>query len=97
MFSSEKFLSPIVTGGLPAPGPLAAGALVLAEVLAELEVDEDFLLLPQAASAMLRAARITTDRVNALWWFRLLQLLPGIPRLLMLMCGCVMNLLGLRR
>ena len=46
MFSSEKFLSPIVTAGLPTPGPLAAGA----GVIAELELDED-LLLPQAASA----------------------------------------------
>ncbi|GAC1436411.1 MAG: hypothetical protein NVSMB51_07820 [Solirubrobacteraceae bacterium] len=48
MFSSVKFLSPIVTAGLPLPGPAAAdpaGALVLpdeVDLLLELE-------LPQAA------------------------------------------------
>src|SRR4029077_21115914 len=72
MFSSEKFLSPSVTAGLPTPGPLAAGA----GVLAELELDLD-LLLPHAASAMLKAATSRTDRVPARWWFRLLLLLPS--------------------
>src|SRR5437016_10713866 len=70
MFSSEKFLSPSVTAGLPAPGPLAAAA----GVLAELELDLD-LLLPQAASAMLTVATRSTDRAPARWWFRLLELL----------------------
>ena len=72
MFSSEKFLSPIVTAGLPTPGPLAAGAGVLVELVLE------DLLLPQAASAMLRAATSRTDRAPARWWFRLLPLLPGM-------------------
>src|SRR5437764_15003419 len=64
MYSSVKFLSPIVTGGLPTPGPLAAAgglplpaAGVLALVLlleVELELEDE---LPHAAStAALRAA-----------------------------------------
>src|SRR5438309_5639872 len=47
MFSSEKFLSPIVTAGLPTPGPLAAGADAPVVAL-ELELVDDELLLPQA-------------------------------------------------
>src|SRR5438045_6540932 len=74
MFSSEKFLSPSVTAGLPTPGPLAAGA----GVLAELELDDDFLLLPHAASPMLNATSSTAHRAPARWWFRLLPLLPRI-------------------
>jgi len=50
---------------LPTPGPLAAGAGVLAEVLAdELELEED-LLLPHAASAMLRIATSRADSALA--------------------------------
>src|SRR5947209_5461260 len=49
MNSSVKFLSPIVTGGLPAPGPLeAAGVLDVAAGVLELEL---FFELPHAASA----------------------------------------------
>jgi hypothetical protein len=52
MFSSAKFLSPIVTAGLPAPGPPdAALELVLLVVVLVLED----LLLPHAASTMLSA------------------------------------------
>src|SRR2546421_7529911 len=47
MFSSEKFLSPIVTAGLPTPGPLAAGPDAPVVAL-ELELVDDELLLPQA-------------------------------------------------
>jgi hypothetical protein len=45
-------LSPIVTGGLPTPGPLAAAA---AAVVVVFELDEDVLLLPQAAIPALSA------------------------------------------
>jgi hypothetical protein len=65
MYSSVKFLSPITTAGLPAPGPLPAGAAppvvdevagVLAVELADevelvLELDE----LPHAASVSITA------------------------------------------
>jgi hypothetical protein len=60
MYSSVKFLSPIVTGGLPTPGPLAAalgdawvGAVVVpaaAFVVVEVELEELFDELPHAAS-----------------------------------------------
>jgi hypothetical protein len=52
MFSSVKFLSPIVTAGLPTPGPLAAAA---AAVVVVFELEEDVLLLPQAAIPTLSA------------------------------------------
>jgi hypothetical protein len=50
-------LSPIVTAGLPTPGPLAAGVAVVAGWLAlvALELVEDDLLLPHAASASANA------------------------------------------
>src|SRR5436305_6503918 len=57
MNSSEKFLSPMVTGGLPTPGPLAAAAglapvavedVGAAALLVGLELEDD---LPQAASS----------------------------------------------
>jgi hypothetical protein len=53
-------LSPIVTAGLPTPGPLAAGVAVVAVVagwlaLVALELVEDDLLLPHAASASVSA------------------------------------------
>jgi hypothetical protein len=54
MFSSAKFLSPIVTAGLPVPGPLDAGAtpdVVALELLEDVE-----LLLPHAASPTVSAA-----------------------------------------
>jgi hypothetical protein len=58
MFSSVIFLSPIVTPGLPTPGPLAAAggvaAVVTAGVLAVVLLD-DLLLLPHAASAAVLA------------------------------------------
>jgi hypothetical protein len=58
-------LSPIVTAGLPTPGPLAAGAGALADVLAELALDED-LLLPHAVSVTLTATRRSADRALTL-------------------------------
>src|ERR1700691_1981668 len=56
MFSSEKFLSPIVTAGLPTPGPLAAGLLaaVLAVVVLVL-FDAELLELPHPATPRLIA------------------------------------------
>ena len=48
MFSSAKFLSPIVTAGLPTPGPLAAGVAAGVLALVALELLDD-VLLPQAA------------------------------------------------
>src|ERR1700730_15048349 len=97
MFSSAKFLSPIVTAGLPTPGPLAAGAGVLAWVLAELELDED-LLLPQAVSARHRAAITAADRMLALRCWCLLRLLSDIASLPMLMYWIwVTTVLGSRR
>src|SRR5450755_2402881 len=51
MYSSVKFLSPIVTAGLPTPGPLPAAAVELAPVLvvAAVELEELEEELPQAA------------------------------------------------
>jgi hypothetical protein len=70
-------LSPIVTAGLPAPGPLAAGAGVLTDVLAALELDED-LLLPHAPSTMLSDATSSADRALARLLLSLLRLLLDI-------------------
>src|SRR6202451_3113099 len=55
MFSSAKFLSPIVTAGLPTPGPLLAAGVGLAAVVAAgalaVVLDELLLLLlPHAVS-----------------------------------------------
>jgi hypothetical protein len=55
MSSSAKFLSPIVTAGLPAPGPVAAGAGAAVELLD----DDVLLLLPHAANPV-----PTSDRVS---------------------------------
>src|ERR1700737_323682 len=85
MFSSAKFLSPIVTAGLPTPGPLAAGACALTEL--ELELDED-LLLPQAPSTTLATSTTSAARARPLWWFQLLRSLPAMRRLPMLVSGC---------
>jgi hypothetical protein len=64
MYSSVKFLSPMVTGGFPTPGPLDAaggdpwvgpdGVLAAEELLVdELELFEE---LPHAASAIVNVA-----------------------------------------
>src|SRR5579875_4229055 len=71
MFSSAKFLSPIVTAGLPTPGPLLAGFAAVLEVLelVVLEPVDDDLLLPHAASATpsaSSASAVHTPRVNVL-------------------------------
>jgi hypothetical protein len=73
MYSSVKFLSPIVTGGLPAPGladdvvdvlAVVAGVEVVAGVDAALVlvVCEFELELPQAASASVAATAIRSPR-----------------------------------
>src|SRR5947209_20598725 len=49
MYSSAKFLSPRVTGGLPTPGPLVAAVALLAELAELLELLELFEELPHAA------------------------------------------------
>src|SRR5579884_2828163 len=56
MNSSLKFLSPSVTGGLPAPGLLDEAELV--EVLLELWVLELFDELPQAATAIAKTSAL---------------------------------------
>src|SRR5947209_5131912 len=63
MYSSVKFLSPIVTAGLPAPGPLAGAAPPLVDVVGVVEAVVVVFLdeLPHAASAT--AARIATKPV----------------------------------
>src|ERR1700690_1142332 len=99
MFSSAKFLSPIVTAGLPTPGPLlAAGVLValvgaaggLAGVL-ELLADE-LELLPQALHTTPRIANIPIGTT----FFN--QVLPRI-RFLLFICfsiGIIGNFLRRR-
>src|ERR1700733_14437119 len=84
MFSSAKFLSPIVTAGLPTPGPLvaAAGAVAVVDVV-ELVLFEEDVLLPQAVSptpAAISASIAEMPEMNLL----LLRRLPVIRRLLML-------------
>jgi hypothetical protein len=78
MFSSAKFLSPSVTVGLPAPGPVEAE---LAGVLLELELLVDFELLPHAASTKpaSTAASTVPARTTPLSLF---VLLSSIRRLL---------------
>src|SRR5690242_3673823 len=76
MFSSAKFLSPIVTAGLPAPGPpdaLAPAAALLLVVL-------DDLLLPHAARSTLIAT--TPSAATIILLLPCLQVLPGMRRLL---------------
>jgi hypothetical protein len=63
MYSSEKFLSPIVTAGLPTPGPLVAGLItaIVAVVVLVLELlDDELLELPHAASARLTAHAVAS-------------------------------------
>src|SRR5947209_20117821 len=66
MYSSVKFLSPIVTGGLPLPGwdPEVDAELELEAPPDELEDDE--LELPQAASAAMasKLPTITSTRLS---------------------------------
>src|ERR1700746_308522 len=69
MNSSGKFLSPIVTAGLPAPVPVAALVAVVAVL-----VEEDLLLLPHAASAR---ASIATSAAAVVWRNRFMVCLPG--------------------
>ncbi len=73
MNSSVKFLSPIVIGGLPLPGPDAAAADDELGAADELEADDDELELPQAASTATVAtvpavpnARLSTDCITSL-------------------------------
>jgi hypothetical protein len=75
-------LSPIVTAGLPTPGPLDAGAGVELLALGALELldDEVVLLLPQAARPTTRAHAAEPLRIKPL---NLLNLLPFIRRLLL--------------
>src|SRR6267378_2361156 len=73
MFSSEKFLSPIVSAGLPTPGPLAAGAGVAVVALALLELLEDDLLPPHAASPT------TSANTAELLVIKVLNLRHGVP------------------
>jgi hypothetical protein len=78
-------LSPIVTPGLPTPGPLAAAGAVVAVVvgwpaLVVLELlEEDLLLLPHAASASVSAPRANAAEpllVNAVILLRLMGVMP---------------------
>jgi len=84
MFSSAKFLSPIVTAGLPTPGPLAAAAVVavVAVLAVELVVLEGvLLLLPQAANPMPSAITANVAEVPDMNVLNLLRRLPVIRRL----------------
>jgi hypothetical protein len=72
MFSSEKFLSPIVTAGLPAPGSLDDSLAV------DDELDDDELLLPHAANPALRAITANTAANLPPTFLQLLQRVPGI-------------------
>ena len=80
MFSSAKFLSPIVTAGLPAPGPPAAGAE--ADVVALELLEDDELLLPHAASPTLSAVTANSAAALPRRVLELLHRVPGIRRLL---------------
>jgi len=69
-------LSPIVTGGLPAPGPLAAGVAVV------VALDVELLLLPQAAIPALSAISATAaemPRLNLLQLFHRLRVIRVLP------------------
>jgi hypothetical protein len=85
MFSSVKFLSPIVTSGLPTPGPLAAAGAVVAVVagwpaLVALELLEEDLLLPHAASASVSAPSANAAEpllVNAVNLLRLMGVIAA--------------------
>src|ERR1700689_1641132 len=85
MFSSAKFLSPIVTAGLPTPGPLDAVVAVLAVVaVVELLLDDVVLLLPHAARPTLSADSATAASTLVIRELDLLHLLAVISRLLVL-------------
>jgi hypothetical protein len=84
-------LSPIVTGGLPTPGPLLAEVDVLAVVAAGVELellDDDVLLLPHAARPTQSAISANAARtfvlgvLGVLDLLNLLDLLALIRRLL---------------
>jgi hypothetical protein len=78
MFSSAKFLSPIVTAGLPAPGPLPAALELLDEDVLELLDDE---LLPHAASPA--ASATAASSAPTLHPIERLDRVCGLGRLLM--------------
>src|SRR5277367_1799944 len=79
MFSSAKFLSPRVTVGFPAPGPVDAAvvAALLAVVLLL-----DFELLPHATSTVPASTTASTASARARTLLDLIDLLPSIRRLL---------------
>jgi hypothetical protein len=79
MFSSAKFLSPIVTAGLPAPAPLAVAVELLVDDALELLDDE--LLLPHAARPATSAA--ADSSAPTLRPIDRLQRVRGLSRLLM--------------
>src|ERR1700736_6701026 len=81
MFSSAKFLSPIVTAGLPAPGPLAAAVDVLAGAALEL-LELDDLLEPHAATTNVEPITPTANRNLPAPPMRLLQVLTAMRCLL---------------
>jgi hypothetical protein len=81
MFSSGKFLSPIVTAGLPAPGPLdAVVEAVLDDVL---ELLEEELLLPHAAKPNATAPTLISATIPRPISLKLRERLSGISRLVM--------------
>src|ERR1700722_6800253 len=96
MFSSAKFLSPIVTAGLPTPGPLDAAGVPVALVVAAgvLAVVLDVLdeLLPHAVNTTAQIANIATGTTFH-------QVLPRI-RCLLFIClstGIIGKALGAAR
>jgi hypothetical protein len=72
-------LSPIVTAGLPAPGPLDAAVEAVLDELLELLDDE--LLLPQAASPSATAPMLSTATMLRPTPTELRERLSGISRL----------------
>jgi hypothetical protein len=75
-------LSPIVTAGLPTPGPLAEEAGVLAAVLAVVLLEVELLLLPHAASPTLSTTTANAAEMPCLNVLNLPHRLPVIRRLL---------------
>jgi hypothetical protein len=69
---------------LPTPGPLEAGVAVVAAwlELVALELVEDDLLLPHAASATVSAASASATEPTLLNALNLIRLMPVIRRLL---------------
>src|ERR1700730_16159947 len=90
MFSSVKFLSPIVTPGLPTPGPVAATGAVVGVLeldagvleLVVLELLEDELLLSHAASATVSATSENLAEPPLIIALNLIRLIGVIRRLL---------------